>query len=85
MTRSTTEVDLSKQKLIPIDEIMQKFYQKHFSIEKIEEAKRSEFEELKEKNQKLREELSNIIHSKSWKITKPLREIRNKGKKEKEQ
>ncbi len=85
MIESKTEVDLSKQQLIPIDDTMQKFYQKHFQIEKVGATKNIELEELKEKNQKLSEELRNVIHSKSWKITRPLREIRNKRKKEKEQ
>ncbi len=49
------------------------------SIEKIKSEKlQQEYEKLQKENQKLQKELYSIINSRSWKITKPLRNITNK-------
>lgn len=72
-----TKIDLEKQKLIPIDESIKLFYEKHFSIGKTQENTELE-KQLQEENQKLKEELNAMANSKSWKITKPIRDFRKK-------
>ena len=66
-----TKVDLKKQDLLKIDESMQVFYEKHSP---------KYTKQLLEENQKLKEELNAMANSKSWKITKPLRDFRSKNK-----
>ena len=85
-----TIVDLEKQDLIKIDESMQNFYEKHspkttdqiinqLSAEKQQILESNE--KLLQENQQIKEQLNAITNSKSWKITKPLRELKNKNKK----
>ena len=75
----TTKVNLENQKLTPIDETSQEFYKTHFKIKQEEEQTKLEKELLAE-NQKLKEELQKIVNSKSWKITKPIRDLRRPKK-----
>lgn len=75
-----TKVDLTKQQLIPIDESMKPFYDKHYQIGKSPENISIINNQLIEENQKLKEELNKILHSKSWRITKPFRDFRNRNK-----
>lgn len=72
-----TKVDLAKQDLIKIDESMKAFYDTHYKIGKLQENRNLE-KQLLEENQKLKEELNQMANSKSWKITKPFRELRKK-------
>lgn len=69
-----TEIDLSKQDLVKIDDIMRKFYDNHYQIQE----KTNMEKQLMEENKKLKEELNAIVNSKSWKITKPIRDFRTK-------
>lgn len=73
-----TKIDLSKQNLIKINGVMENFYEKHYKIKS--ENKESIIEQLKEENNKLKEELNSMANSKSWKITKPIRDFRTKTK-----
>lgn len=75
-----TKVDLAKQELITIDSSMKPFYEKHYHIGKRQETTSLE-KQLLEENQKLKEELQAMANSKSWKLTKPLRDFTNKIKK----
>lgn len=72
-----TDVNLEKQELIPIDESMKAFYDKHYKI-KVETSNKQLEIQLQEENQKLKEELNQMANSKSWKITKPFRDLRSK-------
>ena len=74
-----TEVDLSKQQLVKIDESMKPFYDKHYSIGKKQENTPLE-KQLLEENQKLKDELNAMASSTSWRITKPFRDFRSKNK-----
>ncbi len=74
-----TSIDLEKQDLIKIDEITKTFYKNHYKIKGTSENTELEKQLMKE-NQKLKEELNNMANSKSWKITKPLRDLRSKTK-----
>lgn len=78
-----TQVDLGKQKLIEIDDSMQEFYNKHYKIKKDNtiESKEIELQNVLEENVKLKEELHAMANSMSWKITKPIRDLRTKNKK----
>ena len=87
-----TKVDLSKQKLEPISEISQNFYNKEYPPKKIYkqevenlraeiEANKLEIKALKEQVEKLTNNLKTIENSTSWKITKPLREVNKRLKK----
>lgn len=77
-----TKVDLKQEKLIKIDQIMQKFYKKHFKIQQNNKwaIKEIEIQKLQEENTKLQEELNAMANSKSWKITKPFRDIATRNK-----
>ena len=77
-----TKVDLKHEKLIKIDQIMQKFYKKHFKIQQNNKLaiKEIEIQKLQEENTKLQEELNAMANSKSWKITKPFRDIATRNK-----
>lgn len=79
MEEFNTQVDLAKQELIEIDSSMKPFYEKHYQIGKRKETTSQE-EQLLEENQRLKEELNAMANSKSWKITKPLRDLRRFGK-----
>ena len=76
-----TEIDLAKQELIKIDSSMKPFYEKHYQLEKKQNATLLETKQLLEENQRLKEELYAMVNSKSWKITKPIRDFTNKFKK----
>lgn len=77
MEELETQVDLTKQELIKIDSSMKPFYDKHYQIEKRKEITPLE-RQLSEENQRLKEELNAMANSKSWKLTKPLRDLRKK-------
>ena len=53
---------------------MRKFYDNHYQIQE----KTNMEKQLMEENKKLKEELNAIVNSKSWKITKPIRDFRTK-------
>ena len=72
-----TEIDLSKQELIKIDESMKTFYNNHY---KIKDMQRPLNEQLLKENQMLKQQLNDILNSKSWKMTQPFRNFRNKNK-----
>ena len=74
-----TNIDLSKQELIKIDEVAKKFYDSHFKIGKKKEQTELE-KQLLEENKKLKEELNSMVNSKSWKITKPFRDLKKGNK-----
>lgn len=78
-----TEIDLTKQNLIKIDNAMQAFYQKHYKIQKNDkqELKEIELQNALEENNRLKEELNAIANSKSWKMTKPFRDFRKRKNK----
>lgn len=75
-----TEIDLTKQNLIKIDNAMQAFYQKHYKIQKNDkqELKEIELQNVLEENKKLKEELNAMANSKSWKLTKPFRDMKKR-------
>ena len=73
-----TKIDLSKQELIKIDSSMKKFYDNHYGIESCENNVKKIIG-LQEENNKLKQELNSIVNSKSWKITKPIRDFRTKN------
>lgn len=75
-----TEIDLTKQDLIKIDNAMQAFYQKHYKIQKNnkQELKEIELQNVLEENKKLKEELNAMANSKSWKLTKPFRDMKKR-------
>lgn len=74
-----TTINLEKQELIKIDESMKKFYNKHYKIGK--QVINEDIEKkLLQENQELKQKLNEIVNSKSWKITQPLRKIKNKNK-----
>ena len=77
MKEIDTKVDLSKQELIQIDESMKPFYDTHYKNKPINTQLEKQ---LLEENEKLKKELNSIANSKSWKITKPFRDFRNKSK-----
>ena len=77
-----TYVDLSEQDLIKIDDVMQVFYNHHYKIQcnnKLE-LKEIELKKALEENKKLHEELDSMANSKSWKITKPFRDLTTRNK-----
>ena len=55
---------------------MQKFYDNHYKIKEKTDLEK----QLIEENKKLRDELNAMVNSKSWKITKPIRDFRTKNK-----
>lgn len=71
-----TKVDLNKQDLFKVDDVMQKFYDNHYKIKEKKDLEK----QLIEENKKLRDELNAMVNSKSWKITKPIRDFRTKNK-----
>lgn len=71
-----TKVDLNKQDLFKVDDVMQKFYDSHYKIKEKTDLEK----QLIEENKKLRDELNAMVNSKSWKITKPIRDFRTKNK-----
>ena len=76
-----SKVDLSRQNLIKIDKIMEQFYNSHYKIKDFNNNTETDLEKnLLEENKKLRYEINAILNSKSWKITRPLRNIRRKNK-----
>lgn len=81
MEQFDTEVDLAKQELIKIDSSMKPFYEKYYQLGKKQDATVLETKQLLEENQRLKEELYAMANSKSWKITKPIRDFMNKFKK----
>ena len=70
-----TNIDLKKQSLIKIDESMKAFYDKHFEID------RKDYQDVLKENEKLKTEINNMANSTSWKITKPIRDLRTNLKK----
>lgn len=80
MEEFDTQVDLAKQELVKIDSSMQSFYEKHYQIRKRQEITSLE-KQLLEENQKLKEELNAMANSKSWRVTKPIRDFTHKLKK----
>ena len=81
-TEINTDIDLSKQSLIKVDDVMQNFYNTHYKIQTSNklEQKETELKNALEENNRLKEELNAIANSKSWKITKPFRDLRKKKK-----
>ena len=79
-----TNIDFSTQELVKIDETMEKFYKDHFKIQTNNklQVKEMELQQTIEENKKLREELNAMANSKSWKITKPLRDFTTRNKKQ---
>lgn len=71
-----TKVDLNKQDLFKVDDVMQKFYDNHYKIKEKTDLEK----QLIEENKKLKDELNAMVNSKSWKITKPIRDFRTKNK-----
>lgn len=72
-----TQVDLSKQELFKIDKEQQKFYDANYKIKDY----KNENQILIAENERLNNELNKIINSKSWKVTKILRNFRSIGRK----
>ena len=60
---------------------MKPFYEKYYQLGKKQDATLLETKQLLEENQRLKEELYAMANSKSWKLTKPLRDFTNKLKK----
>ena len=75
-----TKINLNDQDLVKIDDVMEKFYDKHYKIKQKTESINQD-KQLMEENNRLKEELNSIVNSKSWKITKPIRDFRTKRKK----
>lgn len=73
-----TEIDLKKQDLVKIDDVMRKFYDVHYGINKNNQNTLDVDSVLIKENAKLRDELNSIANSRSWKITKPFRNFRSK-------
>ena len=71
-----TKIDLSKIELVNISDVSKKFYNKDYS--KI--INQEDIETLKKENQELRTRLESIEDSRTWKMTKPLRDIKRKLK-----
>lgn len=82
-TEINTDIDLSKQSLIKVDDVMQNFYNTHYKIQTSNklEQKETELKNALEENNRLKEELNAIANSKSWKITKPFRDFRKRKNK----
>lgn len=81
-SKINTYVDLSEQDLIKIDDVMQVFYNNHYKKQcnnKLE-LKEIELKKALEENKKLHEELDSMANSKSWKITKPFRDLTTRNK-----
>ena len=78
-----TNVNLANQNLIKVDDVMQNFYNTHYTIQTSNqlEQKESELKNALEENNRLKEELNAIANSKSWKITKPFRDFRKRKNK----
>jgi len=76
-----TDIDLSKQSLIKLDDSMKPFYKSHYKINENKQKKDPEKQELKKENEILKQELNAMANSKSWKITKPIRDFRSRNKK----
>lgn len=72
-----TKINLEEQELIEIDEFMMNFYKKHYSI-KTADSKDNVIMQLINENSKLKQELNSMANSKSWKITKPIRDFMTK-------
>ena len=71
------DIDLKNQKLVKIDETMQKFYDNQYKIGKKENNIVVDVnQKLIEENYALRTELNAMANSKSWKITKVFRDFR---------
>lgn len=68
-----TNVDLKNIELIEISNKSKRFYEKEY-------PKKEDLQTLKEENRKIRNELEAIKGSRSWKIMKPIRIIKNKFK-----
>jgi SAM-dependent methyltransferase len=66
-----TNVDMENIKLIPISDVSKKFYDKDYS----KKDYNTELENLKQENLQLKQTISNIENSKSWKLTKIFRKI----------
>ncbi len=76
------DIDLKNQKLVKIDETMQKFYDNQYKIGKKENNIVVDVnQKLIEENYALRTELNAMANSKSWKITKVFRDFRTKHNK----
>ena len=71
-----TLVDFKRQEFIKIDEEMKSFYKEHYKTNIFSDEKQKN-KELLEENMKLKQELNAMAHSKSWRITKPIRNITN--------
>ncbi len=70
-----TRLDLSKQNLVKVDENIEKFYKNHYKIFSLKEHVELE-KKLMEENKKLKEQINSMLNSKSWKITKPIRDFK---------
>lgn len=72
-----TKVDFDKVELIPISNVSKKFYDKDYSNINVQE----EIQRLRNENNELKSNLEMIQNSRSWKLTSPIRKIRNIMKK----
>lgn len=70
-----TKIDLSKQALVEVDDVMRKFYDLHYGLREKQNILNTQSDLLQE-NRRLREELNSMANSKSWRITKPFRDFR---------
>lgn len=84
-----TKVDLEEEnrKLYKIDESEKKFFDEHYFIKDYNSEVTNNNgvnAQLEEENKKLKEELNKMASSLSWKITKPIRDLRTKSKNKKQ-
>lgn len=75
-----TKIDLSKQALVEVDDVMRKFYDLHYGLREKQNILNTQSDLLQE-NRRLREELNSMANSKSWRITKPFRDFRGRFEK----
>lgn len=68
-----TKIDIEKIDLIPISNVSKKFYNKDYSKKKHEE----EISKLQLENQELKQKIQLIECSGTWKITEPIRKLKN--------
>lgn len=76
-----TDIDLSRQSLVKVDNVMRKFYDVHYGFEDNDNFNKCLEEEngrLVAENGRLNEELNRMVNSRSWRITRPFRNFRMK-------
>ena len=78
-----TKIELDKAQLIMISKESEKFYNKDYSKKSLNyeiNSLKSEIQSLKDENLELIKQLEAIKDSRTWKMTKPLRDIKRKLK-----